>query len=120
LHLPENDLLLFAMDGPPRADPPLQGPADAASQFGMAAEHLLENGNRSKAGGCLQHRHDFGVENISERIGSSASSRGLLRRQLWILLDAIGRGNADGRLRRRDGRGVGLTELHVEPHLVIG
>ena len=78
LHLPENDLLFFAMNGPPRADPPLQGPADAASQFGMAADHLLENGDRSKPGGCLQHRHDFGVENIGERIGTPASSRSLL------------------------------------------
>ena len=95
LHLPENDLLLFAMDGPPRADTPLQGPANAASQFRMAADHLLENGDRSKAGGCLQHRHDFGIENISERIGPSASSRSLLRGQLRILLDAIRRGNTD-------------------------
>src|SRR5436190_10534698 len=106
------------MNGPPRADPPLQGPANAASQFRVASDHLLENGDRSKAGGCLQHWHDLGVENISERIGSSASSRGLLRRQLWILLDAIGGGNADGRLRRRDCRGIGLMEPHVEPHLV--
>jgi hypothetical protein len=86
----------------------------------MAADHLLENGDRAQAGGCLQHRHNFSVENISERIGPSAPSRSLLRRQLRILLDAIGRSNTDGRLRRRDGRGVGLTELHVEPHLVIG
>ena len=36
------------------------------------------------------------------------------------LLDVIGRGRADRRLRRRDGRRMGLPELHEKPHLVIG
>src|SRR3981189_2617837 len=40
LPLPENALLFFAMNGSPRADPPFQGPANAASQLGMAADHL--------------------------------------------------------------------------------
>ena len=73
-----------------------------------------------RPGGGLQHRHDLGVEDIGERIGTAPASRRLLRWQPRILLDAIGRGGADRRLRRRDGRRVGLTELHEEPHLVIG
>ena len=121
MHLAEDDLLLRAMDGAPRADAPLQRPANAAAQFGMAPEHLLEDGDRPKAGGGLQHRHDLGVEDIGQRIGPAPSARRLLLRgQPRILLDAIGRGGADRRLRRRDGRRIGLTELHVEPHLVIG
>ena len=49
MHLPEDDLLLFAMDGAPDADAPLQGAANAAAQFGMAPDHLLEDGDRPKA-----------------------------------------------------------------------
>ena len=108
------------MDGPPRADTPFQGPANAASQFRMAADNLLENGDWSKAGGCLQHRHDFGVENISERIRPSASSRSLLRGQLRILLDTIRVAILIDAFAAATAVGVGLTELHVEPHLVIG
>jgi hypothetical protein len=52
-----------------------------------ATGHLFENGGGSKTGGCLQHRHDLGVKNISERIGPPASSWSLLRRKLRILLD---------------------------------
>ena len=37
-----------------------------------------------------------------------------------ILFDAIRRGCAERRLRRRNRRRVCLSELHVEPHLVIG
>ena len=51
VNLPEDDLLFFAMHCPPGADPPLQCPADARGQFGVAAQHLLKNCDRAKAGG---------------------------------------------------------------------
>ncbi len=37
-----------------------------------------------------------------------------------ILLEAISRGRADRRLRRRNRRRIRLSERHVEPHLMIG
>lgn len=87
----------------------------------MAPQHLLEDGDRPDRGRRLQQRHDLGVENVGERIGTTSLARNLLlRRQPGILLDAIGRGHADRRLRRRDGRRVGLPELHEKPYLVIG
>ena len=68
MDLPKDDFLLFPMDGAPCADPPLQGPPDPA-EFGMASEHLLENGDGSKAGSSLQHRHDLRLEEIGQRVG---------------------------------------------------
>ena len=38
----------------------------------MTAHHLLEDGDGSQAGGRLQHRHDLGVEDVGERIGTTA------------------------------------------------
>lgn len=51
VNLPEDDLLIFAMQDPPGADPPLQRPADAGQQFGLTAQHLLKNRDRAKARG---------------------------------------------------------------------
>jgi hypothetical protein len=76
--LPEDDLLLFAMDGAPGADTPLNRAANASAKFGMTPDNLIEDGDRSNAGSRFQHRHDLGVENIGERIGTASISRRLL------------------------------------------
>jgi len=111
VHLPEDDLALGAMDGAPGTDAPFQGPADSAAQFGVGTGDLLENGNEPQARGSLQHGHDLGLENIGQRIGTTAfPRRRLLRRQPRVLLDAIGRGDADRRL-GEEGR-ISLSGCH--------
>jgi len=121
MRLPEDDLLFLAVNGPPGPDTAFDGAANAGTEFGMTPQHLLEDCDRPDARRRLQQRHDLGVENVGERVGAAALARNLpLRGQPRILLDAIGRGRADRRLRRRDGRRVGLPELHEKPHLVIG
>jgi hypothetical protein len=47
--LAEDDVLLDAVEGPPNANAPLQGAADAGAERGMAAADLLENGHRPQA-----------------------------------------------------------------------
>jgi len=69
--------------------------------------------NRADIGGA------FGNHRKYETLDADSASL-LLRRQSRIALDPIGRCQADRCLGRRSGRRVGLTELHVEPHLVIG
>ena len=87
----------------------------------MPAHHLLEDGHRPNAGGRLQQGYDLRVENGGKRIGTPAAPHSLLlRRQSRIGLDAIGRGDAERCLCRRSGCRMDLTELHEEPHLVIG
>ncbi len=121
MHLPEDDLLFLAMNRAPGSNATLDGAANAVAQAGMAPQHLLEDGDRPDAGRRLEQRHDLGFKNGGERIRSAAIPRRLpLRRQHRLLLHAIRRGRADGRLGRRDGRRVGLPELHEKPHLVIG
>ena len=78
MHLPEDDLLLLAVDGAPGPDAPLDRAADAAVQLGMTPQHLLEDGDRANARRRLQHRHDLGIENVGERIGPAPLPRRLL------------------------------------------
>lgn len=56
--LPENDVLLLAMDGAPCANPPFQCPANAITQFRVTPDHLFEDGDGTDAWGCPQHRHN--------------------------------------------------------------
>jgi len=71
--------------------------------------------------GALQQRNDLRVENAGGRVGTPAAAQlSLVRGQSWILVDTVGRCHADRRLRRGDGRRMDLTELHVEPHLMVG
>ena len=79
--LPEDDLLLFPMDGAPCADSPLQGPPDPSPEFGIASEHLFEDGDGSKAGSGLQHRHDLRLEDIGQRVRPPPSAPLLLLRR---------------------------------------
>jgi hypothetical protein len=66
------------MDGAPGADTPLNRPANARPKFGMTPDHLVEDGDRSNAGSCPQHRHDLGFKNIGERVGTASFPRRLL------------------------------------------
>ncbi len=120
VHLAEDDVTIFAMDGAPTADAPFNGAANAGRQLRMAPHQLLEHRHWPHARCRLQQRHHFGVEDLGQRIRpASLAWRLLLRRQPRVLLEAIGRGDAEpgtgGRLRRP----FGQSELHVEPHLVV-
>jgi len=119
--LAEDDLPLLAMDGPPGANAPRQRAAHTLAQLGVPPHHLLEDRHRPDAGRGLEQRHNLGIENAGRRVGAPAAApHRLLGRQARILLDAIGARCADRCLCRRDGRRMGLSELHVKPHLLIG
>ena len=66
--LPEDDILLGAVQRPPGADAPLQGAPDAGADLGMAPPDLVENGDRPQARGALQQRHHIAVPNSGKRI----------------------------------------------------
>lgn len=119
--LAEDDLLLRAVQRPPGPDAALQGAPDAGIELGVTPDHLLEQGNGTKAGGCLKQGHDLGLEDLGQGIWSPPPPRSLLQgRQAWILLDAVGGcGTEAGLGGRGTARGC-LAELHVEPHLAIG
>lgn len=109
------------MHGAPRTDAPLQGASHATRQFRVAPLQLLEHGDGAYPGRRLQERHDLGIEQVAQGIGSPPAARlAPLRGQPRVLLDAISRGPADGGLRRGDGGRMSLSECHVELHLVIG
>ena len=119
--LPEDDVLLGAMERPPGADAPLQRATNAGADLGMAPTDLVENGDRPQARGALQQRHHLAVPNRGQRISPpTVARRFLLRRKSGVLLDAIGGGGAEPGLRRGDDRRLGVTETHVQPHLAIG
>src|SRR5690606_4043277 len=84
-------------------------------------DHLLKNSDGTNTRGRLQQRNHFVVEDAGQRIRPAPLAVRLLARgQSGILLDAVGCSRADRRLCCGDRRRVGLSELHVEPHLVIG
>jgi len=119
--LPEDDVLLGAVQRPPGTDAPLQGAANTGADLRMAAPDLVENGHRPQAWGAFQQGHYLAVPNLSQRIATSATARRfLLRRQPWILFDAIGGGGAEPGLGRGNGRRLGLAETHIQPHLAVG
>ncbi len=120
MRLAEDHLPLRPMQRPPLTDAPLQRAPDAVPELGVTAQELRQDRNRTQAGRCLQHWHDFGVEDFRKGIGAAPIPRDpLLRRQARILLDAIGGGRAKSRPRRGDGDRIGRSVLHEEPHLVI-
>ena len=89
--------------------------------LGMAVPDLVENGHRPQAWDALQQGHYLTVPNHGQRIATSAAARRfLLRRQPWILFDTIGGGGAEPGFGRRNGRLIGLTETHIQPHLAVG
>jgi hypothetical protein len=71
--LPEDDVLIGTVHGPPAPDTPLQRAAHARPHLRMAAANLIEHSNRTDAGRGLQHRHELGIPDIQERIRSTLS-----------------------------------------------
>lgn len=119
--LAEDDLLLLAVDRPPGPDPALQRATDAGAELGMASEQLLEDRDRPHTGGGLQHRHDICLKYAGQGIWpATAAGSLLLRRKASILLDPVSGRGAERSLGGGHGWAIGLTVLHVEPHLVIG
>jgi len=112
--LPEDDVLLGAVERPPSADAPLQRTPNAGADLGMAPPDLVENGDRPQARGALEQRHHLAVPNIGKRIAPPTFARCfLLRREPGILLHAIGSGGAEPGLGRGDDRWLGVAETHV-------
>jgi hypothetical protein len=71
------------------------------AQFRVPPQHLLVDGDCTDAWRRLQKGNDFSIEDVLERIRPSpAASLLLLRWQVRILFDAIGRRSADRRLGR--------------------
>jgi hypothetical protein len=109
------------MQRSPGTDAALQGAPDASGQLGVASLHLIEDGDRAQLRCRLQHRHDLALKEIGQRVrAAAAADLRIVRRQPVIVLEAIRGGSADRSLRRGHGRRFCLSELHVEPHLVIG
>ena len=119
--LPEDDILLGAMQSPPGTDAPLQRAADAGADLGVAPPDLVENGDRPQTGDALQQRHHLAVPYLAQRIGPPPAARGfLLRGHSKVVLEAIAAGGREPGLGGGNGRRLGLTETHIQPHLAIG
>ena len=119
--LAEDDVLLGAVDGPPGADAPLEGPADAGAEIGVAAQDLLEDRHGSQAGRGLKQGDDLGLEEVAQRIGPAPAAHARLHGgQARVAGEAVARGGAEVCLGGSDRDGVGATVMHEEPHLVVG
>jgi hypothetical protein len=119
--LPEDDILFRAGQCPPTSHPPFQRAPDAGTDLGVAPPHLFENRNGADAGSCLQDRDDLAIPNIGKRVGSSPATRRLLLGwQARIILDPVAGRCADAGFGGSNGSVVGLSETHVQPHLVVG
>ena len=73
MDLAEDDLLVRAMQRPPGTDAPLQGAARTGGQVRMAPLHLVEDRHRPQPRRRRQHRHDLGIEELGERIGTASA-----------------------------------------------
>jgi hypothetical protein len=121
MNLTEDHLLVRTMQRSPGTDAPLQGAPDTRGQSWVAPLHLFEDSNRPQLRCGLQHGHDLGLEEIGQRVRAAAATDLLvIGRQHVIVLEAIRGGRADRCLRGRHGWRFCQSELHVEPHLVIG
>lgn len=119
--LPEDDVLLGAVERPPGADATFQRTANAGTDLGMTPPELIEDGDRTQAGDALEQRDYLTVPDRGQRVRPPPVPRRLpLRRQSWVLLDAIGAGGAEPGFGRGDNRRLGLAQTHVQPHLLVG
>src|SRR5512146_1117330 len=119
--LPENDVLLGAVQCPPSADAPLQSAADTGTELRMAPPDLVENGDRPQARGGLEQRHHLTVPNRRQRVMPPATTRGLpLRWEPGVLFNAIGGSGAEPGFGGGNARRFGLADTHEQPHLAIG
>src|SRR5215469_12200412 len=76
--LPEDDVARGTVEGPPGANAPFQGTADAGPDLGMAALDLFEHGDRPQARNAVQQRNHLAVPYRGQRIGPTAATRRLL------------------------------------------
>ena len=121
VHLAEDDFPLGAVQRPPGADPPLQGAAHAATELGMAPQHLLEDGDRPQARTGPQQGNGLALPDTGQRVRPAAASRGrLLRWRTGVLLDPVGGRGAEPGLGGGDRHRLCAAELHVQPHLAVG
>jgi hypothetical protein len=87
----------------------------------VASSELFKNRNGADAGGRLQDRDDLAIPNIGKRVGPSPATRRLLPGwQARIVLDPVAAHRAEAGFGGRNGRLVGLSATHVQPHLVVG
>jgi hypothetical protein len=108
LHLAEDHLSLLAVKRSPCSNASLKRAANTARQIIVAPAQFVEYRDRPNAGGRLKQRHDFGFEDVSQRVRPAAFARLLLlRRQTLVLLDSVRRGNAKPRLRCRHRQRLG-------------
>jgi hypothetical protein len=80
MNLPKDNLLFLAMYCPPCTDPPFQSPPNSLPEFRMTSQHLLVECHRSNTWRGLQNRHNFGVEDVDEWIGTPPFTGRLLLR----------------------------------------
>ena len=119
--LAEDHIQIGAMERPPGPHPPFQRPAHAGADLRVPATDLVEHRDRTQPRCGLQHRDDLAVPDAGKRIGPTpAPGRLLPRWQSSVVLDPIGGGSAEPGFRRGQHWAVGLTELHVHPHLAVG
>jgi len=74
VYLTEHDVTLLAMECAPVANPALQCAAHVAREVGMAPKHLVQYGDRPDAGSGLEQRHDLGVKDCRQGIGTATST----------------------------------------------
>jgi hypothetical protein len=86
----------------------------------MPTPHLLENGNCPDTRRCLEQGHDFFFEYAGQGIRApSLPLRLPLGWKSGISLDAVCGRCADAGFGGRNRHGMSLSELHIEPHLMI-
>lgn len=113
VHLTEDHLLIGAMDRPPAANPPFQGPPHPGVEIGVSAHHLLEHADRPQPRRCLQQWHDLAVENLGQGVRPPAAPWALARRRRHgILQDPVSRRRAEPGLGGCRGYRVRLPQLH--------
>jgi hypothetical protein len=89
--LAKDHLPIRAVHRPPSPDAALEGPSRSGAQVWMPTAEFSEDGNRPQSGRGLQHRHDFIVPDIGERIGSASfSTRLLLAGKSEIRFEPVG------------------------------
>ena len=72
--LPEDDVLVRTVDGPPGPDPALQRPADLLTQVRVPPAHLGEHGNRAQTWSGFEHRHHLAVPDPGQRIRTAPAT----------------------------------------------
>ena len=87
----------------------------------MAAEHLLEHGDRAQARGGLQHGNDLGIPDCRQRVWPSSAARGLEPRgQPGVGVEPGAGAGADACPGSGKLAGVGPAVVHVQSRLLVG